>query len=80
MPDPTVIGVAALAVALAAGFVWYAPDLANQAYTTASVLVRVVILIAGVAALATGQLVTGAIIVFGVALYFGTQRPDEEVL
>jgi len=80
MPEFDVIAVAAAAVGLAAAFVWYDPDLASRAYTTASLVTRAVVLLAGIAALATGQLAAGFIIVFGVALYAITQRPDEEVL
>lgn len=80
MPDPTVVLVAGAAVGLAAAFIYYDADLASKIFTTGSVLVRLVFLLAGLAALATGQYVAGFIVLFSIALYFGTQRPDQEVL
>lgn len=80
MPDAEVILVAGAAVGLAAGFVYYDKDLASRAFTTGSVLLRLLLVAAGIAALATGQVFAGFLILFGVTLYFLTQRPDEEVL
>ena len=80
MVDPTVAAVALLAVLLATGLFLAAPQIATQGWVGFTIVVRAVILLGGLAALATGQLVAGGAILFLTTLWVFVERPDEEVL